>query len=81
MSLSPQEIITIRQRLAQAKEAYHEVMMGKGTAEVRDSDGSSIRYNNANASRLKAYIAELEGLLRDCDTQRRNKLPMRPVWG
>ena len=81
MSLSPEEIAVIKARLAEAKKAYHEIMMGKGTAEVRDSDGSSIRYTTANASRLKAYIAELEELLRGCDVQRRNKLPLRPVWG
>ena len=81
MSLSPEEILLIKKRLLEAETAYHEVMMGKGTAEVRDSDGSSIRYTTANASRLKAYIAELKGLLLDCDAQRTNKLPLRPVWG
>lgn len=81
MSLSPEEIAAIKTRLEQAKAAYHQIMMGKGTAEVRDSDGSSIRYTTANTSRLKVYIAELEDLLKGCDVQRRNKLPLRPVWG
>lgn len=80
MSLSDAEIADIKNKLKEARAAYHRLQMGEQAVEFRDSDGSSVRYNSSNVSRLKAYIAELEGLLRGCDAVRASKLPLRPVW-
>ena len=64
--------------LAQAKAAYASLVMGTAAVEIRDSDGSSIRYTAANASRLRAYIKELENELAGSPTV---QPPMRPVRG
>lgn len=81
MSLSPEEIVKIKNRLAEARDAYHRISMSRQPVEIRDSDGSSIRYNTNNLSRLKAYIAELESELLGCGVSQFNKRPLRPVWG
>lgn len=81
MSLTDAEIVETQNRLKEARSVYHRLQMGEQAVEFRDSDGSSVRYNSSNVSRLKAYIAELEGTLRGCESVRRNKLPLRPVWG
>ncbi|MER8924356.1 gpW family head-tail joining protein [Mesorhizobium sp. M0859] len=65
--------------LGEAKAAYHRLMIGEAAVEVRDSDGQTIRYTSANASRLKAYIAELEQQL--AGTTACARRPLRPVWG
>lgn len=64
--------------LAEAKVAYAALMMGKAAVEVRDSDGSSIRYTTANATRLKLWIKELEAEIAGTSPVQR---PLRPVWG
>lgn len=46
--------------LAEAEVAYHSLMVGAAVAEVRDATGESIRYTQANAARLRAYIADLK---------------------
>lgn len=52
--------LTLAERLAEAKAAYHALQIGQSAVEVRDSSGESVRYTAANASRLKTYIAEIE---------------------
>ncbi len=64
--------------LKEAKAAYHRLIIGAQAVEIRDSNGESIRYTMANASRLKAYIAELEAELIG---QPPVVPPMRPIWG
>lgn len=68
---------TLAERLVEAEAAYHSLMVGGGVAEVRDSNGESIRYTQANASRLRAYILELKALIAG-QTQ---KGPLRPTFG
>ena len=69
---------TTAELLSEAKAAYHRLVTGAAAVEIRDSNGESIRYTSANASRLKAYIAELEGELAGTRTTARR--PLRPVW-
>ncbi|TGT90930.1 hypothetical protein EN804_06235 [Mesorhizobium sp. M8A.F.Ca.ET.161.01.1.1] len=64
--------------LAEAKTAYHRLQTGTSAVEVRDANGESVRYTPANASRLKAYIRELEQEVAGCTGPTR---PLRPVWG
>jgi hypothetical protein len=65
--------------LTEAEAAYRAVVTGGAIIEVRDSSGESVRYSPANASRLKAYIAELKAqLLGKTPTPHR---VMRPTWG
>jgi hypothetical protein len=81
-SLTAPEIAVIRQRLTEAKAALHNLQIGQSAVEIRDSNGDAVRYTPANASRLKAYIAELEAqLLNDAAASRRVRRPMVPTWG
>ena len=45
--------------LQQAEKAYHDLMLGKSVAEVRDGNGEMIRYTAANRGALASYISEL----------------------
>lgn len=81
-TLSPSEIAVIQQRLTEAKAALHNLHLGQSAVEIRDSNGDAVRYTPANASRLKAYIAELEEQLKNNATaSRRGRRPMVPTWG
>lgn len=51
---------TLQERLTEAETAYHELVIGKGVAEVRDANGEVIRYTQTSISRLAAYIADLK---------------------
>ena len=63
--------------LIQARAAYHDLMTGKAVRVVVDGlSGGRVEYNTANADRLKAYIADLEGLINS--TQR--WVPPAGVW-
>lgn len=53
----------IQQRLTQAREAYHQLMIGGSVAEVRDQNGETVRYTQTSITRLRSYISELERLL------------------
>lgn len=70
--------LTTAEKLAAARDAYHRLMTGEQAVEVRDSDGSSVRYTQANASRLRTYIKELEAQLAGST---RPVGPLRPVFG
>lgn len=65
--------------LDEARKAYHELMTGGRPVEVRDSDGSLIRYTPANASRLRDYIRSLEDKLDGRSSP--TTMSIRPVWG
>lgn len=51
--------LTKEQRLAQAEEAYHNLMTGQQVVEVVDQNGERIRFESTNAFRLAAYIQNL----------------------
>lgn len=70
--------LTTAEKLTEARAAYHRLMMGEQAVEVRDSNGESIRYSQANASRLKTYISELEQELAGTVVSRG---PLRPYFG
>ena len=69
---------TTAELLAEAKTAYHRLQIGQAAVEIRDSSGESIRYTQANASRLLGYIRSLEAEIAGttCLVNR----PLRPVW-
>jgi len=48
------------QELAEARAAYHRLMMGKSVREVRDQNGETVTYTVANAAKLLSYIRQLE---------------------
>lgn len=55
------------QRLAEAKEALHQLQLGKQVVkvEVHGAPGRSVTYTPANIEQLKRYIATLEA---ECGT-------------
>lgn len=65
--------------LIEAETAYRDLMLGKAVVEVRDSNGETVRYSNANASRLKSYIKELKAEI--AGTSSTPHRVMRPTWG
>lgn len=52
--------MTAAERLVEAEGALHALLTGQAVAEVRDQNGESVRYSQANVSRLRAYIAQLK---------------------
>lgn len=51
---------TIAQRLAEARQAYHDIMIGGAISRFVDQNGEQIQYTRANSSLLAAYITRLE---------------------
>lgn len=70
---------TTAQRLVEAEAAYHALLTGQGAVEIKDSDGSTVRYSPANVSRLRQYITDLKAEIAGTTTTRR--APIRPIWG
>ncbi len=44
---------------AEAKKAYHELMIGKSVVIIKDQNGETVEYNRANSAQLKQYINDL----------------------
>lgn len=63
LTLTPAETVIIRQRLAQAEQAYHDLMTGKSAKVFVDQNGERVEFNTANARPLQSYIEELKGML------------------
>lgn len=66
---------TLKMRLDEAEIAYHDLMAGKAVVEVRDQNGETVRYQQANRSALAVYIAELRRKIMNTGTG-----PMQ-FWG
>lgn len=52
-------------KLAEAEAAYHDLAIGNREVEVMHAN-KRVRYTEANAGTLLAYIAELRGKVKDC---------------
>lgn len=70
---------TLKTRLAEARSVRHKLMMGQSAVEVQDSNGERIRYTQASAGKLSAYISELESQIASLE---KTSQPVRParVW-
>lgn len=51
--------MTVEERLSEAEAALHKLALGQGVVEVRDSNGDSVRYQQAKRGDLVAYIEDL----------------------
>ena len=71
---------TAAERLQEAKNVYGLLIMGQSAVEVRDSNGESVRFTAANASRLLAYIDQLSAEVSG-EALPRTRRPLRPMWG
>lgn len=52
--------MSLAEQLADAEKAYHDLMTGASVVEVTDQNGERIKYAQANAFRLAAYIQDLK---------------------
>ena len=71
---------TLQQRLDEAKSAYHALLLGAAVREVRDSNGESIVYTQANRDALRGYIADLEAQIAASSGSPRTRAPMRFIF-
>lgn len=55
--------LTTAQKLAEARQAYHEIMTGQAVSRFVDQNGETVQYTRANIQQLAAYIAKLEAEL------------------
>ncbi len=51
---------TLTERLAEAEEAYHKLMLGEAVVRFRDANGEEVSYGATSRSSLAAYIADLK---------------------
>ena len=73
---------TLAERLIEAEQALHMLLLGQSVVEVRDANGESVRYTAGNVSRIRLYIAELKALIAAESGVSVAKLgPMRPIFG
>lgn len=55
--------LTTAQKLVQAEQAYHEIMVGENVSRFVDQNGESVSYSKVNIGKLEAYIASLKAEL------------------
>ncbi len=53
------DIEVLKQRLAEAEEAQHQLAMGRSVVELKDSNGETVKYNQASMRQLGMYIQTL----------------------
>lgn len=71
---------TLAQQLQSAREAYHNLMLGKSARVVVDSDGSRVEYTAANSDKLRSYIQSLEQQIAAGSTGARRNGPLIPFF-
>lgn len=54
---------TIKTRLAEAEEAYHQLMIGAREVSVNVGNFGSVTYNQTSRTALEAYMADLKAQL------------------
>lgn len=73
---------SIEARLAEARQAYHDIMIGGAVSRFVDQNGESVQYTRATVSTLAGYIAKLENELAICQgTARLYRGPLRFTFG
>jgi hypothetical protein len=66
---------TLRERLDEAEQAYHDLQTGKAVVEFRDGNGEQVRYTAANRGALSRYIESLKSQIAGTQAG-----PMRPFF-
>lgn len=52
--------MTLEEKLREAEEAYHALMLGQSAREITDQNGERVTFTATNAARLAAYIEYLK---------------------
>lgn len=71
---------TLQQRIAEAEEALHKLQTGGYVVELTSPDGTRIRYGEADAAKLGAYLQVLHGQLAQCEGSSSSQIVRRPVY-
>lgn len=71
---------TTQSLLDEAKAAYHQLMIGGSARVVVDGNGERVEFTAANASRLQAYITQLENQLAAENGTSRPRGPARAIF-
>lgn len=58
--MTPEERAVLLQRLKEAEESYHALMMGRSLKVFVDQNGERVEYSGSTALQLSKYIAELK---------------------
>lgn len=58
--------VTCKQYLAEARAAYHGLMIGRNVMLVTDQNGERVQFTQANKTDLLTYIRQLEAQCGDC---------------
>jgi hypothetical protein len=61
-------------RLTAAKDAYDKLMTGQSARVVVDQNGERVEFSAINASKLQAYIAQLQS---ECDAEAAGTTPRK----
>lgn len=72
----PQERLVIEGRLKEAKQALHDLQMGRSARVLVDQNGERVEFNPTTVTRLVSYIQSLESQL----GYGAGLGPMRFVW-
>lgn len=54
------DLATLEQRLDEAEEAHHKLMMGDRAVDISWADGQSVSFQKAEIRKLENYIQELK---------------------
>ncbi|HVL26311.1 MAG TPA: gpW family head-tail joining protein [Thermomicrobiales bacterium] len=65
------ETLIWQTQLAEAKEALHQLVIGKMVRVVVDQNGERVEFTMTNIAALRAYIADLEARIAGASTYRR----------
>lgn len=68
----------IEAKLAEAENAYHQLMTGQSVRVFVDQNGERVEYSAANKQSLINYIAQLRSsIINGCDTTATTNKPLR----
>lgn len=62
LSLSPEQTILYQQRLAEAQDALHQLMIGKKAVSL-NYNGEAVTYGQTDEGNIRSYIRELSAAL------------------
>ena len=72
-------MLTVQMRLQAARDAYHKLMTGQMARVIVDQNGERVEFVAANASKLLAYIKQLESEMLN-PVQPRAQTPYRYIF-
>ena len=62
-TLTAEELLLLKARLAEAEESYHLLLTGRSARVVVDQNGERVEFTAANRASLYSYILELRSRL------------------